>query len=499
VAGAIRLAGMKSLALSAALALLSLGVLRADHPAAPDGAAVEGSDGGPFGAALTTQQLYVAEDLPGLQAGDVITGISLRLNGGSPAFAGATFARFDLHLGMGKASLTTTFADNFEGPAATVRSGALVLAAAAFPSGGSPNSFGPVIAFDTPYIYQGGNLLLELRVTQPSPDFSIDFLNDTEGAGGQMTLGLTADATAAITSIISRNLAIAFEVTRAGATPERIAIPDGAATEGNTGGNFNHVGGLAEHMNYLPAQLGSLKPGDRIAGIGFRLTTEVSEFQSTTFPRFDIRMGRASAGYSTNAGTTFAANFASPPALMRSGPMTLFLAAIAGNPNPFATHPIHFATPYTYTGGPLLFETRSSEQTTPLTIDHFLVPGYGGGLLKSGDLDALVGEIPQANHNWAMELYVLRDQTAPVIAYSGKAKLKRGRARVKGTVSEAGTVATIAFTSSSRQRGAASANAATQPFSFPIRSRKPGKRVKVTVTATDASGNSSTARRVYRP
>ena len=127
------------------------------------------------------------------------------------------------------------------------------------------------------------------------------------------------------------------------------------------------------------------------------------------------------------------------------------------------------------------------------------MPGYGGGLFQFGDPSAPVGDVPDPGANWAMELHVLRDRTAPVIAYTGKAKLKRGRARVTGTVSEAGTVATIAFTSSSRQRGAASANAATHPFSFSIRSRKPGKPVKVTVTATDASGNTATARRVYRP
>jgi hypothetical protein len=490
---------MKSLALSAALVLLTLGVLRADHPVAPDGATSEGSSGGPFSSPVTLQQLYVPDDLAGLNVGDVITGISLRLNGGSPAFAGTTFTQFDLRLGVAKASLTTTFADNFEGPATVVRSGELLLGSTAFPSGGIPNSFGAVIKFDTPYTYAGGNLLLELRASQPSPDFAIDFLDDTDGAHGQTTIGNTADATAAITSVFNRNLAIAFEVTRAGPTPERIAIPDGAAAEGNAVRAFNQMNGVAGQMRYLPAQLGSLKPGDQIAGIGFRLNNAVSGFQSTSFFYFDIRMGRASAGYSTDSGTAFAANFASTPAPVRGGPLTLFLAAIAGNPNPFATRPIHFTSPYTYTGGPLLFETSSSPQTTPLVIDTFVVPGYGGGIFQFGDPSALVGDVPDPGANWAMELHVRRDRTAPVIAYTGKPKLKRGRARVTGTVSEAGTVATIAFTSSSRQRGAASANAATQPFTFSIRSRKPGKAVKVTVTATDASGNTATARRVYRP
>lgn len=191
----------------------------------------------------------------------------------------------------------------------------------------------------------------------------------------------------------------------------------------------------------------------------------------------------------------FADNFAAAPGLVRSGPMTLFLTGISGNPNPFPTRPIHFATPHVYTGGALLFETRSSAQTTPLLIDSFLSAGYGGGLFNSGEPDALVGDIPAGGFNWTMELHVRRDKTAPVITFTGKPKLKRGKARVTGTVREAGTVATIRLTSSSGQSGTLAANAAVQPYSFAISSRKKGKPI----TATDASGNRATASRVYRP
>lgn len=491
---------MRPPTLFALAASLSTTLLRADHPAAPDGAAIEGSNGGNFGAALTSQQLYVPEDLPGLNVGDVITGISFRLDGASGAFATTTFTRFDIRMGTGNATLGSTFADNFAGPATVVRSGSFALAAGAFPNGSSPNSFGAVIKFDTPFAYAGGPLLIEIRSSLPSPTFTVDTFQDSDGTSGQSAFGSGADATTAGIGIVDHNWAIAFEVTRADAsTTERIAIPDGAATEGNSGAAFDFVGGLTGQMRYLPAQLGTLKPGDVINGIGFRLDNPEANFRSTTFSRFDIRLGKGSAGFSTANGTAFADNFAAAPGLVRSGPLTLFQTGIAGNPNPFATRPIHFATPHVYTGGALLFETRTSMQTTRFRVDGSILSGYGGGLFATNDSDATTGDLDAADANFAMELHVVRDRTAPAITFTGKPKLKRGKARVTGTVREAGTVATIQLTSSSGQRGTLAANAAVQPYSFAIRSRKKGKPVTTIVTATDASGNRATARRVYRP
>jgi len=46
-----------------------------------------------------------------------------------------------------------------------VRVGSLVIPAESFSSGASPNSFGPEIVFDTPWLYTGGNLLIEIRHT----------------------------------------------------------------------------------------------------------------------------------------------------------------------------------------------------------------------------------------------------------------------------------------------------------------------------------------------
>lgn len=46
----------------------------------------------------------------------------------------------------------------------------MVIAANSYPGGGSPNNFGPLIAFTTPYTYQGGDLLITMRI------LSTDFL-----------------------------------------------------------------------------------------------------------------------------------------------------------------------------------------------------------------------------------------------------------------------------------------------------------------------------------
>ncbi|MCA9287275.1 MAG: PEP-CTERM sorting domain-containing protein, partial [Phycisphaerales bacterium] len=58
---------------------------------------------------------------------------------------------------------TTVFANNIVGAVTQVRSGSYTLTAGSLPSGGSPNAFGPHIAFDSPYLYSGGNLSILIR------------------------------------------------------------------------------------------------------------------------------------------------------------------------------------------------------------------------------------------------------------------------------------------------------------------------------------------------
>lgn len=117
----------------------------------------------------TYQQLIAASQLADLVDKE-ITSISYRIPTSAtepwPA-AEVTFASFDIYLSgsVDPANRSLTFENNIIGPQTLVRSGTLVIPALSFPSGGSPNAFGPEIVFDSPWTYTGGNLLIEIRHT----------------------------------------------------------------------------------------------------------------------------------------------------------------------------------------------------------------------------------------------------------------------------------------------------------------------------------------------
>ena len=131
-----------------------------------------------------TGQLLVNENqLTSIPAGSQITGISFRMYSanttGFPA-TDATWSDYTINIGTGVAfgSQTTTFASNFASTPTTVRSGPLTVTAGSYTGGSNPNPnpFGTPIDFSTPYTYNGGNLLLEIRhtgsnITNPANSF----------------------------------------------------------------------------------------------------------------------------------------------------------------------------------------------------------------------------------------------------------------------------------------------------------------------------------------
>ena len=142
---------------------------------------VEGSSGGD-GTALgnfdnTVQTVYNESLLSaaGLNAGDVLNGLQFRLNGPDnvPIWS---VDDYQIRLGTSNFSagdLRNDFADNRGADYTLVRSGALTLDGTEFdgsstaPSAGpgTPNAFGPLWTFDTNFVYNGGDLLLEYTHT----------------------------------------------------------------------------------------------------------------------------------------------------------------------------------------------------------------------------------------------------------------------------------------------------------------------------------------------
>ena len=102
-------------------------------------------------------------------------------------------------------SQTTTFASNFVGAPTVVRTGPLTIPAGAFPVGPNPRPFGSNIALTTPFVYTGGNLLVEIRhtgsnivnnaandfleaVLQTDPNYNVNFWSAT-ATGNTATTG----------------------------------------------------------------------------------------------------------------------------------------------------------------------------------------------------------------------------------------------------------------------------------------------------------------------
>ena len=115
------------------------------------------------------QYLVNSNQLTGF-VGRHINGFTYRLHRISPAWPASdvTFTDYRVYMSgsVAPSSRSNTFLNNVGGPRIQVRSGPLTIPGGAFPAGsptGTYGPFGPDIAFDTPYLYSGGHLLVEMR------------------------------------------------------------------------------------------------------------------------------------------------------------------------------------------------------------------------------------------------------------------------------------------------------------------------------------------------
>lgn len=143
-------------------------------PPVADGA--QGDDNYGLNFAITFQNLFAADQLNGLPAGATITGLQFRHDGSVSTSPSLSATNFDIYLGPPTgATLGTSVAGN-EGPGTLqVRSGAITFPEGAFPSGGNPNAFGPVIGLTTPFTYTGGPLLVTMSYTDFTGGVGLDF------------------------------------------------------------------------------------------------------------------------------------------------------------------------------------------------------------------------------------------------------------------------------------------------------------------------------------
>jgi len=194
----------------------------------PNGSgAVEGSTSisGIFNTApVTFQFVWAASELGALSIGDQITGIRFRQDGGGVAepSAGSTFTDYSIAVSASAnaiGSLSTTFASNVSGTSVVVRTGGLTIPAGAYPGGSSPNSFGPLIGFTTPYGYTGGDLLFTITHTGGTGFFSVDVTFNS--ALGDI---VTASGNTASSGIVVAGIAVIGQLEFDSAVPEPSAI-----------------------------------------------------------------------------------------------------------------------------------------------------------------------------------------------------------------------------------------------------------------------------------
>lgn len=115
----------------------------------------------------TYQLLIHADQLTGL-VNQLLNGLTWRIPISSSAnwpLTEASFTNYDIYLSESvlPQDRSLTFANNIVGTQKKVRSGALVIPIETYTFGDTPNAFGGIIAFDSTYLYTGGNLLVEIR------------------------------------------------------------------------------------------------------------------------------------------------------------------------------------------------------------------------------------------------------------------------------------------------------------------------------------------------
>lgn len=135
-----------------------------------------------------TYQMTISSSQLSSVIGEELIGMQFRLNGAASSWplADANYAFWNIFIGPGvsPASMSNTFAVNFSGTSTQVRSGALSFTTGSFPSGSSPNNFGPTLTFNTPYLYTGGDLTVEMRFAQQTGATTQSPLDAVLASGG---------------------------------------------------------------------------------------------------------------------------------------------------------------------------------------------------------------------------------------------------------------------------------------------------------------------------
>jgi hypothetical protein len=217
-----------------------------------------------------------------------------------------------------------------------------------------------------------------------------------------------------------------------------------ADTPGNTGFLFSMSTSITTQNLFKPADMTGLNVLDQI--IGFRLRGNGAGVgypppgvtQPQTWPRFDIAMGVGP----TDLSTTLANNFVGPPMQVRTGALAMGLGFFPGTGTPRDwSQLIAFDTPYTYTGGNLALQVRSTTSGVGYLIDATGGLGIPSGK-TTGEWVVGIGSNPTMsnaagviNGNWIVQFETIpapEPSSLSLLALGAGIALSRQRGRARG-------------------------------------------------------------------
>ncbi len=328
------------------------------------------------------QVIYAADQLVGLPIGASIQSLQLRQSNSATAPwppANATITDYEIRLGtstLTPATRSATFANNITN-AVLVRDGALTFAAGAFPGGPStgttPEGWGPVLTFTTPYVYRGGPLVIEIRTSGGAPAGTQANCVDSDSSAGSVSITFSQTATV---GVISNSPA----VIRLGYTPGsaiKQTLPPANDTVAGPNANSIPIGHFTNgrHVNlYNADQLAAIPPGSLIVGLQLRqsnLATAAWPPANATVNDYELWLAQSNRTPSTIS-STFSDNLLNPEQV-HDGSLALTANIYPGGANAGATPEgwgpvIAFDTPYVYRGGVLALDIRSTGGVVPQTF-----------------------------------------------------------------------------------------------------------------------------------
>lgn len=337
----------------------------ADQARVPsNGNGVELANGqeGPIGGTTARRYMMVMDtrSLSGIPIGSRIVGLRFRLDMFNTAAwppAAVVISDYELRISAAATTASTispTYAANISGPQTLVKDGTLAIAADAYPAGATPRAFGPLIVFDTEFVYGGGSLCLDFNHTG-NGSLLTGFMDASGAAADSFVRGLYDTNRAAVTGTITSAPIIEFEYI----APTNTVVPAAFTSTAGPTNQEGQIGGPGTRrfqFNIDEAALGIPK-GSAITGIAFRRPASLSAAwpaSNGSISDYELRIGPGvAAGAMTS---TYADNFTSQT-LVHDGPLDLNTGAFpteatAPTPNQFGLF-IPFSTPYLYFGGNL--------------------------------------------------------------------------------------------------------------------------------------------------